>query len=366
MKKGLIFFILISILIIVIKFSFSNYNIEYKVDNYNIKTVYKNKRFYYEIIKGDKKYNFDIYANRKITYSKIKSIKEIDGENYNCIYPTIEGIKTYPLCYVDDVFTDYYLIESEDLEYYKEKKVTIDKSDKDFVYFNTLDDHEYVALWNYKGYIVMNKESYKIKNIFTNDKYDNTIAYLLNDTIYMSNNDEEHEYTSLIGLNLTTLKAQKLDLGYNIDYDSYIVGHVKNYLYIFDNKYSVLYEINVKNGKTSIKGNNEKGFVKYENGKFVSCSKTEYKIDKIKYNNNKSNYKYTADDKLYKIINDNKNIKQVISNEKVNIISESGNNIYYLEKDRLYKYNPINGSNKVFYNYELSFNSENTIFVYNK
>ena len=366
MKKSLLFFILICICLITIKYRFSNYNISYKVDNYNVKTIYKNKRFYYEIYNKDRSFNFDIYNSRKLSYSKIYNIKEIIGEDFYCIYPEIKDIKTYPLCYQNDVFTDYNLIDSEDLEIYKERKVTIEKSDKDFIYYNNLKENEYIALWNYKGYIVMNKESYKIKNIFTNDKYDNTIAYLLNDTIYMSNNDEEHEYTSLIGLNLTTLKAEQIPLGYNIDYDSYVVGSVKNNIYIFDNKYSVLYEINVKKQKTKIIGNNEKGFVKYENGEFISCSKSEYKVDKIKYNSNKSNYKYTASDYLYKIINENKNIKQKISNNKVNIISEQNNNLYYLEKDTLYKYNPSSGSNRVFYNYELSFNSNNTIFIYNK
>ena len=258
------------------------------------------------------------------------------------------------------------MINSELLDNYKEEKIDVEKSSKDFVYYNNLASNEYVALWNYKGYIIMNGESYQIKNLFKKDKYDNSLAILFKDTIYMANNDEEHEYTSLIALDLISLKTKTIDLGYSVDFDSYFVGYVKNNIYLFDNKYSVLYEINTKNYKTEIVGNNEKGFVKYDGKKFVTCSKTEYKINKIKYNSIKTNYEYKIDNVTYKIFNENKFVRQIISNEKIQLINEKDNYLYYYLKDSLYRYNPEYGSEKVFYYYELSFNSDNTIFVYNK
>ena len=100
-------------------------------------------------------------------------------------------------------------------------------------------------------------------------------------------------------------------------------------------------------------------------GEFVGCSKSEYKIDKIKYNTTTSNYTYT-DNGQYKAINENKSVKQRISNYEINIYQENLNRIEYFKDDNLYKYSPIKGSEKIFYNYELQFNSENTIFVYNK
>ena len=181
----------------------------------------------------------------------------------------------------------------------------------------------------------------------------------------MANNDEEHEDTKLIKFDLTSLKKSEINIGYNIDFDSYIVGNIKNKLYLFDNKYSILYEIDVKKGKTKIVGNNEMGYTKYVDGKFVSCSKTEYKIDKIKYNTKESNYIYSSDG-MTKSIKDNPNIKQIINNNNVKIYHEKNNDIYYLNNDNFYKYNPIKGSEMIFYNYELQFNNENTIFVYNK
>ena len=366
MKKFLLFIIFICLIIILIKFGLSNYTIEYKLDNYNVKTVYKNNRFYFEIRNGDYIYNFDSYSNRKFKYTKIDKIEEISNEEFNCIIPIIDDIKTYPLCYVGKEYTDYNLIDSELLLNYKVEKVNVEKSNKDFIYYNNLDNNEYVALWNYKGYIVMNGESYQIKNLFKKDKYDNSLAILFDDTIYMANNDEEHEYTSLIALNITNLKTKKIDLGVTIDFDSYFVGSVKNNIYIYDNKYNVLYEINVKNNKVNIVGNNEKGFVKYDGKKFVNCSKSDYKINKIKYNSIKTNYEYKSDNVTYKKYNENQFVRQKIINEKVQFINEKDNILYYYLKDSLFRYNPLNGSEKIFYYYELSFNSDNTIFVYNE
>lgn len=365
MKKKLLLFIFICVFIIVIKYRFSNYKIIYSVNSFDVIEKYNNKRFYFEINKGKYVYNFDSYSNRKFTKTRINKIVEIKDDNFNCIYPEITGIKTYPLCYVNDEYTSYYLIESEKLDKYKKDNKEEESVSKDFEYFNNLDS-EYVALWNYKGYIIMHNSNYKNIDLFKKDRYDNSLAYLIDNTIYTANYDEEHEYSSLIAFNITNNSYSKIDIGYKIDYDSYIVGHIKNNLYIFDDKHSLLYEINLKKGKSKIIGNNEIGYVKYENGKFVTCSKSEYKINKIKYNKIDSKYTYNVSNGLYKIINDNKKINEKINSNNVKIINEYKDNIYYIFEDNFYKYNPINGEDKVFYNYELTFNSDNTIFIYNK
>ena len=364
MKKILIYSIFIILIVIIFKYVFSNYKMEYKVSDYNVKMTYKNSRFYYEISNDEYTYNFDYYKRRDFTKTKIKKIVDIKEENLDCIYPVIDDVETYPLCYKDNEYIDYNLIDSSLLEEYKEEDVEIDKTSKDFVYFNNLSKDEYVALWNYKGYIVMNGSSYKNVEMFNSDRYDNTLSILIDNNIYMANYDEEHEYNSLIKFNIESLKTEKIELKTNIDYDSYIVGNIKNNLYIYDDKYSILYEINLKNSKVNIKGNNENGFVKYENDKFVPCSKSAYKVDKIKINNSKSNYSYRIKDGVFKIINDNNKIEQKILNDEIIISNEYNNRVYYMNKDNFYIYDPYKGSKKVFYNYELTFNDTNSIYVY--
>lgn len=364
MKRGLVFTIIIGIILVIVKYYTADYSIEYKINNYKINTNYKDERLYYEISNGNEIYNFEIYAKRKLSKTKIDNIKEIKDDTINCIYPTIKNIQTYPLCYENGIYKDYNLIESDLLLEYKKEIVNVEKSEKDFVYYNNLNKNEYIALWNYKGFIVMNGTSYKNVELFNKDKYDNTQSYLLDDTIYTANYDENHEYTKLILLNLKTLKKSEIEIGYNIDYDSYIVGHIKKKLYIFDNKHSKLYEIDLKKKETKIVSSNELGYKKYNGEEFVKCSKSEYKVDKIKYNFEETNHIYETNDGIYKTIKDNKNIKQLINNEKINIIKDFEDKLYYSHKDNFYIYMPSNGSKSVFYNYELSFNSNNAIFVY--
>ena len=368
MKKILLYSIVICMLLILIKYHFSNYKIEYNVDNYSIKTDYKNNRFFFEIYNGNTIYNFDVYSKRNFSKTKIKNIKEINFSNYKCIYPVIKNIETYPLCYDENSSTlvDYNLIDAKELEEYKTESKTINKPNKNFVYYNNLSKNDFVALWTYKGYIIMNNNNYNMINLFQKDRYDNNLSYIIENTIYMPNYDEEYEYKNLVSLEITNQKISKIELDNYIDYDSYIVGNINNYLYIYDNKSSILYEINIKNGKTIIKGNNEIGFVKYENGKFISCSRNEYKNNKITFNKKNTNYNYEINESTYKSIKDNDSIKTKINDNEINVIYEKNNVIYYILEDGFYRYDPITGSSKIFYDYELTFNNTSMIYMYSK
>ena len=368
MKKGLFLIIIVTLIAVLTKFYISDYKIEYNVNDYDVKTIYKNKRFYFEI-KKDKIFNFDIYSKRKLSKTKVYKIEELDLANYYCIIPFIKDMKTYPLCYSKETqeYIDYNLINDELLADYQYKSNLNSKPEKDFEYYNLLKENEYIALWTYKGYIIMNGKSFKNVNIFKKDRYDNSLSYIIDNTIYMPNYDEEHEYSKMIKLNLETHKIDSISLEKKIDFDSYIVGNIKNKLYIFDNKNSILYELNLKNSKLSVIGNTEKGFIKYKDGKWLICSKTEYKINKIKIDNHKdSNYTYKIKNGLFKQIKENNNITTKISDNISNIIYEYNDDIYYIYEDNLYLYNSLKGNNKVFYNYELNFNKDNTIFMYIK
>ena len=127
-------------------------------------------------------------------------------------------------------------------------------------------------------------------------------------------------------------------------------------------------EIDTKKERVNIAGSNQKGYTMYKNNEFVSCSKTLYSVKKIKYNDIKtsSNYKYVLEDGTYKEYKDNLKIKTKIFENKINILKQYKNELYYLEKDTLFIYKPETGSKKVFYNYELEFNSNNSTFIYIK
>lgn len=368
MKRKFVLLIIISIILIVIKFLFSNYKLNYKIGEYDILTKYSKNRYYFEI-KNDNTYNFDIYSKRKIKKVVINDIKELEVEKYNCILPIIKGYDTYPLCYdiENNYLVDYHLIDDEVLKEYKKESVEIEKNQKDFTFFNNLNSNEYIALWTYTGYNIMNGKEYTNVKIFNKDRYDNDLAHMIGDNIFMPNYDQEHEFDNLIKLNIVSQKTSNIKLSKKIDYDSYVVGNIKNKLYIFDNKSSVLYEINTKNGEIKTIGSGDKGYVKYLDGKFVKCSKSEYKVDKIKIESNvKSNYTYDIDNYVLKSYVNNKKVKTLISNEPIAKVFELNNKLYYIKDNYYYVYTPTNGSTKIFYDYELSFNNTKAVFMYIK
>lgn len=363
MNKKLIICLLCYIFIIVFKYFISDYTINYKLKDYEIAIEYNNKRYYIELEK-DNKYNLDIYKTRSLNRKIINDIKIINDENYECIIPLIDGVDTNPLCYRDSEYIDFNLIESEKLDLYKNKLLS-DVVGNEFKYYDSLDTTEYMALWNYKGYVVMNGNSYDIVKLFDKDRYDNNLSYQIDNYIYMPNYDQEHEYNELIKFNIKTLKYEKIIMDNNIDYDSYVVGNIKKKIYIFDNKHSLLYEINIKNGESKIIGSNEIGYVKYMNNEFISCSKSEYKNDKIKYNDFKSVYKYNNSSGLYKSIKENDGLIQKISDSEAIILGEYNNILYYLVKNKVYKYEPMKTIKQVLFENELEFNNSNMIFIYN-
>ena len=213
MKKSLFLIIIVTLIAVLTKFYISNYKIEYKVNDYDVKTIYKNKRFYFEI-KKHKIFNFDIYSKRKLSKTKVYKIEELDLANYYCIIPFIKDMKTYPLCYNKETqeYIDYNLINDELLVDYQYKSNLNSKPEKDFEYYNLLKENEYIALWTYKGYIIMNGKSFKNVNIFKKDRYDNSLSYIIDNTIYMPNYDEEHEYSKIIKLNIETHKIDSISL----------------------------------------------------------------------------------------------------------------------------------------------------------
>ncbi len=363
MKKKLIITIIVFLTVVVLKYTFSNYDIKYKVDGYEVKSNLYYHRLYTEIAG---KYNFDIYTNSKKKII-IKRVNSINIDNYECIIPIINGIDTYPLCYDTNEKTniDYYLIDNDILNEYKSNVQTNDKKDKDYVFYNNLKNNVYIALWTYKGYTIMDNNGYKNITLFDKDRYDNDLAYQIDNRIYMPNYNMEHEFNELYSFDIKNGNYYKIPLTKKIDYDSYIVGNIGKKIYLYDNKNSKLYEINIKNGKIKTIGSSENGYVKYYNGKFITCSKNDYKIDKVKITEEeKSNYIYESDIATYKMFKDNKDIKSKIVDNKIDIIKEYKDDMYYKYKDIFYVYNPKFGSTKIFYDSELSFNNSKSIFVY--
>ena len=362
MKKKIFIIFLFLVLLVTIKYFSSNYKITYTLDNYKIVTTYKNNRFYINI---DNKYSFDIYKKRGVSKFKIKSIKTIESDNLKCIYPVIKGIKTTPLCYYKDEYIDYKLIDDEVLNEYKSE--IKDDSNGNFYFNNNLTNKEHVYLWNYKGFYKMNDEVLKTIDLFNEGKYDNSLMYKLDNKIILPDYNQEYEFNKFYVINMANNKVSIIQTKYQISYNSYIVGNIDKNIYLFDIKGLELYEIDLKRLNIRLIGSEELGYYKYENGNKISVTSNEYKNRSIVYEKEKnSNYNYEIiDNKLYmNHLEDNLRMK-IFDGNNIKIIDEYKNNLYFTSEDKFYKYNPYELI-KIFNYFELNFNENNIIYVYNQ
>lgn len=372
MKKIICIIIFLILLVVINKYCTSSYEIKYEVNNFNVSATFKNDRFYFEI-KGKKIFNFDMYGEKRLEKKLIKSISVFESKDYYCIYPVIEDMNTYPLCYEGEENIDFHFIEDEKFrDFYKIQKVENKKvyeEENNFLFYNNLDKKTYIALWKYNGFYLMNDEKINEINLFKKDQYNNTLCTLINNYLLIPNYNQEHIFNKFILLNLKNGNSEIIEGKFDIDYDSYIAGVFNDNVYVFDNKNLNLYEINTKKKIVNLIGNEEKGYVKLEKDKFVKSSKNEYKKDKITYfNNKKSNYNYYIENGIiYKELKENEKINTLIfKGNNIKILDEFESELYFISDETVYEYTPLEGAKAIFYYFELNFNNNNLMFIYNQ
>ena len=362
MKKRLVIIFSILTLLVVIKYFTSEYKITYSLDNHKIITTYKDKRYYISI---DDKYNFDIYKKRGISKLKIKNIKVIESDNLECLYPEIKNVNTNPLCYYNNEYIDYNLINDEVLNEYK--NIQEFESNGNFYFNNNLTKKEYIYLWNYKGFYRMNRDKLETLDLFKEGKYDNSLMYKVDNKILFPNYNQEYEFNKFYVINMLNNKMNTIESKYDISYNSYIVGNIDKKVYLFDIKESCLYEIDIKRLTIRLVGSEKLGYFKYEHDKKVSVSVTEYKNKNIVYKEkNDSNYKYEIiDNKLYKSYMEKELKLKIFEGNNIRIVGEYKDNLYFISEDKFYKYSPKELV-KVFNYFELNFNENDVIYIYNQ
>lgn len=366
MKKYFLIFINIILLITIIHYYIYSYDIVYYIDNYQINEQYdmKNKIIKFNIVYNDKEYYFEINKKRFFNKKIINNIDLIEEDNLVCLIPNSKKIETYPLCYENDIYTSYLIIQNDVLNNYK-NDYNVENPENNFKFYNNLDENEYVALWKYNGFYIMNKDNIKTINIFEKDRYNNDLSIIVNNKILMANYDESQYFKNIVILDITTGEYEVIESKHEIYYDSYFTGNNKDNVYLYDKKTYSLYEINIKNKQIKLISNTEKGFIKYVNGKKVEATLNEYNKEKITYFSDDFTYTYKID-KNNTFISMNNDLWMKLSNNTLNIIKDNINNIYYSEGNYFYRFNNYSGIKTIFYDFELNFNSNNRIFVYIK
>lgn len=366
MKKNITIILIILSILIFILYLVKDYTIEYKVDKIKITEKYYKKRYIFTL---DNKYLMDIYSNKKFNKKLIKNIKKVKDGNYECLILKSSKLTVYPLCRKDDKQISYDLVESKKLsKYFNKSKILEENDDKSFEFFNNVENETYISIWKYNGFYIMNGTEITTLNIFGEDRYSNDLCVNSNKYIFLPDYDSKHTFNYFYKVDVTKKNFTKIKTGYEIDYDSYILGSHDEFIYLYDRKYKTEYEFNLKKDKLKIIGNKENGFIKYKNGKIekTSWNKLDKKMVHFTFNK-ESNYSYKNNKKEFiKIFSDNKKLINIIYKKPVTYIDEYKDKVYFLDKEYLIEFSPIYGSKKVVRNFEWNFNKDNTIFIYNK
>lgn len=365
-KKRVKQIIILSIIVIsIIIFNLvkdKHYEVEYKINGYNIVENYNHKLYTFRISNDDNAFSFlkDIKYVKK--HKLINNIEEIKLDNDYCLVIQSDYFTYNPLCVVDNEEVDYHLVSDE----MKEKLNIKDLEEvEDNVYnnikVNNLLDYNYLV-WNYKGFDLISKDEIKTINVLDNDTYDIPLTKIVNNYLLIADYDSKYSFSKFYVINLLKGSKEEFKIKYDISFDSYILGSYDKSIYLVDKKNKIEYEIVPHKKKIRIVGTENKqgtiytsnGFEKISLAKLVS---KEYSF----YDDNRYDYKI-LDNKLYQVIN---NDKLLVSNKEIrDIIMINKDTVLYLVDDTLYLYNNLYGETKVMSNFEWNFNYKNNIYFY--
>lgn len=372
LKKSAIIIICLFLILLIALLSFiislfktKSYSLEYNIEDYKISENYDNKEklFYYEIVYNDIKYNFIYNSKYQKEKKLIHNIQTYQEEEYVCLVIESDKINSQPLCSKDDNLIDVHLVPNtlqEQLPTSIKNAKTTEERYENYQLYNT-DNKTFI--WSYKGFNYINGKDRKFIKIFDKDIYDIPSATKINNYIVIPDYEQAYAYNKVYILDINTLEVEEWKLKYDIAFDSYVLGINDKSIYVIDNKNEIEYELVPHKKKMRIVATANKQGVVYNNNQLekVSMKKLTSSTYQFTY---KNYYHYTLEDNtLYLSYLDSK-IKTKISNLEVSsIVSINQENVYYLVKDTLYKYDLNYGETKLITYAEWERNNKNLIFI---
>lgn len=337
-----------------------NYNLEYKINNYNITEKFNKKNKLYTIKINSKKNTFEFYAKNKYVSKRkiISNVEEYKSDNTKCLVVKSDIIKNNILCLKEDKYIDYHLTSNIlPKKYYKDIKST--KKNYQNIKINYLDDMNYYV-WNYKGFVNINSFNNSKANVFDKDIYNLDLSYSYKNFILIADYSEEYEFNKFILLNTKNNKKSEIKSKVNISFDSEFLGTYKNSIYLIDKKNEVQYEINIKKKKITKVSKNNEGKI-YDNAWKTYSIKTIIS-DNIKFSDSDVyDYQILEDKHLYKKIDDT--LVKISEKDISCIVKKNDDSVYYISEDKLYKYSFEYGEIEILNYFELYFNYEKMIFI---
>ena len=355
MKKFYLFIFVILIVVISYFIMITNakdYSVEYDIDNFKIIEKYDKKEKLYSFIIKNNDEEFTFVSDKEYSNKRkiVKRIDYIDNDTYYCLKPVIDDYEFNYICY-DGEYKDEYvsgLITSEE-----EKKIkTVDNID---VFNNEFDYY----VWN--GYGITELLSEKKYNFLDKEYYDNQLSITTSKYILFVDYEQTHTFDKFYIFDVTKKKIIEWNIKYEIDFDSYFMGVIDDYVYLFDRKNIVQYKINIDKRKIEVCSDS--------NGALYFDEKWDTKpIKELKYKDYYMedlylyNY-FVKNKKLY--LNINNGIDILISNKEIkDIIYKDNEKVFYLVDEMIYCYQYGRREFALLKDFEWNFSYKNKIFIF--
>lgn len=343
--RNLIIFLILIFVIFLFFLNFKHsYTLKYKINDIDVTEKYHKKEKYYSFLISYEGKDYEVISFDKYTSKRklIRDIKVNKTDENTCLSFESTKISLYDVCSNEENF--YYPHEESPFkENSNYKNIKIDNLNNNTFF-----------LWNYHEFIYLsNKKTTSIK-LFDKDLYNLNLIYQHDKYLIIPNYNENYKFTKVYLLNKENGKTKDFKLRYDVYFDSYFLGSYKDKVYLYDYKNELEYYFDLK--KYDIYK------TKYQiinNGKWEKVTNQKLKNNKLKFTQD-SIFNYTLkDDKLY--ANDN----YLVTNLSVNKIIKTENlDVYYISKDTLYHFNPLNGETPLLKYSEWEFNNSNMIFIF--
>ena len=355
MKK--LIFLIIGIFIVIFIYNVvinnaKDYKLDYKVDGYEVSEKYnKDKAYYVFTIKDkDKEYKFISTEKYRSSRKIIDKIDISDKTESLCLKPVVKDMKFSYLCYENNQIIGEHIssLGTYTKPEFKKKSFNTDLYSIGYYFY----------LWTNDGFTeLVNK---KIHKVFDQEYYDNNLSYKFNDYIIFADYEQKRDFNKFYILDTGKREVDTFEFKDRIDYDSYFMGDIEGFIFLFDRKNSVQYKIDIENKKIS-KVSNKEDAKYYDNGwKKKSINELKYytvtmKEDKV--------YNYELEDgKLYLNID---GVKMLVTKYTVtDIVQVSDDVVYYLVEDSVYKYKYNGKEEKLLTNFDWQFSYKNKIYIF--
>ena len=345
---------IIILLIIINIFSNKDYEITYKIEDYQIREQYTDNDNYYSLTinKGNNNYNFIIEGKENYKKKSINSILEFQTDSETCIILKAKNKNFNPLCYKEEQIS-FHIVSKEMKEminYREPESSHIEKYHNMNIYAPLNND---IYIWNYRGFERL-KEKKEIK-IFNKDIYSPSLITQVNSTLWIPNYESEYYFNSVLLLDMNSEKIENWILPETIYFDSAILGVYDDKIYIIDKHEQKEWEINIakKEMNRVEEMTYQRGWESTTMNKLLYQSLTFYGVNRKEF--------ITIDGYLYEETEGN---KKRLTDEKIDLIARKySNSVYYFIKNKLYYYDDEHGSKPLVENFEWNFNKDNIIFA---